>query len=86
MTPQQLVQTALNIRDLASKLTGAANALYELASKVVALTDRSDPLTLPLTQVETDHYVQVFTPPYQQDLADIKVITDALGITVTPPK
>lgn len=70
------------VNDLSKKAQDGLNAyrkLVELLGRVKRATDRSDPLTSPLTQAEVDHIISVQTQPYVDRLTEIETVGDALG-------
>ena len=82
MTPEELVNTHTALRDawqIVRQKVALVNALIEEVGIVI---DRSSPLSLPLTQAETDHIVAVYTPLYLNAATAVELATDALGIDV----
>lgn len=82
MTPQQLIDTLSNLKIQSTALLAASVSFDGLVQKVSRKINRTDPLDSPLSQVDTDHIVQIYTPLYTTAIRDIKTAATNLGITI----
>lgn len=79
MNPQTLVATVATIRTAVWAGKRAWQSLDQLLARVERNIDRSDPVSLPLTQAEVDNIVAVYTPLYNAALTAIEQAGDTLG-------
>lgn len=79
MTPQELTNIVAFIKETKGKLNASVSKFNELTERVEGVIDRSDPLSLPLSQTETDHIVNTYAQLYLNALKEIETITDLLG-------
>ena len=79
MTPQEFTDLVNNLRIMTQNVKQAAFELDSLVERVQILIDRSDPLSLPLSQAEVDHMVAVYSPLYITALTNLEIASDALG-------
>lgn len=79
MTPQEFTDLVNNLRVMTQSVKSKAQLLDALIERVQILIDRDDPLTLPLSQAEVDHMINLYSPMYIAALQAVEVATDALG-------
>ena len=78
MTPEQIIDLLNQLEILGQRLKDSAQEYYQLVLKANSAAVKTE-LELPLSQEETDHIIQVYSPLYDVIRTKIEVVTDEIG-------
>lgn len=78
MTPSQFIAFMQNLTAKGQDLNSATNNMLALITRVNRTIDRTDTLSLPLSQTDVDRILQVQTPVYNNLKAALLAAYNAL--------